>query len=156
LDEAVDLSVFDHHQALYIEMIQSTHTLTIAATVGQRLPAYCTASGKVFLAYLTPAEIDDYLSQSLTSYTKNTVTQPELIRAQLATIREKGYAFDDEEYEVGVRAVAAPIRNQKGKVAAAVSVPCPASRLTLARLPEVAGVLISSTLTISRRLGWIG
>lgn len=156
LDEAVDLSMFDHMEVLYIEMIQSHHTLTIAATVGRRLPAYCTASGKLFLAHLPLEKVNEYLSQSLTSYTENTIIVPKILLHQLETIKEKGYAFDDEEYETGVRAIAAPVCNQRGQVISAVSVPGPASRITINRIPEIVDALKETTNAISRRLGFPG
>jgi IclR family transcriptional regulator, KDG regulon repressor len=155
LDEAVDLSLLDQMQVLYIEMIQSHHALTIAATVGRRLPAYCTASGKVFLAHMPLEQVKEYLSKPLIPTTKNTITDPEAILQQLKTIQEQGYSIDEEEMELGVRAIAAPIYNQKGRVMAAVSIPGPISRLEKRRIPEMAVELMQTTSAISRRFGFM-
>jgi IclR family transcriptional regulator, KDG regulon repressor len=155
LDEAVDLSVFDHQQVLYIEMLQSQHALRIAATVGQRLPAYCTASGKVFLAHLSSTQIGEYFAQQpLISYTKNTIIDPETLLKQFEAIREKGFSVDNEELELGIRAIAAPIRNRNGNIIGVISIPSPTSRLPVSRIQEVVEVLRETTGTISRRLGW--
>ena len=153
-DETCDLGLFDQGQVFYIEVMRGSHTLTIAADAGQRLPAHCTASGKLFLAHLPPHELDALLSQPLASYTDKTITEPNMLRHQFEVIRQQGYGFDDEEFEAGIRAVSAPIWNHEGKIAAAMSVPGPASRMTLERVAEIAESLKEATQTVSRRLGW--
>jgi IclR family KDG regulon transcriptional repressor len=153
-DETCDLGLFDRGEVLYIEVIRGSHTLTIAAAVGQRLPAHCTASGKLFLAHLPPHELDAVLSQRPAAYTDKTITDPDLLRQALEVIRQQGYGCDDEEYEVGIRAVSAPIRNHLGKVVAAMSVPGPASRMAPDRLADIASGLEAAGEAISRRLGW--
>jgi DNA-binding IclR family transcriptional regulator len=153
-DETCDLGLFDQGQVFYLEVIRGSHALTIAAAVGQRLPAHCTASGKLFLAHLPPHELDALLSQPLAAYTDKTVTEPNMLRRQLEGIRQQGHGFDDEEYEAGIRAVAAPIRNHEGNVVAAMSVPGPTSRMTLERVFEIAEALKGAAQAVSRRLGW--
>jgi DNA-binding IclR family transcriptional regulator len=153
-DEACDLGIFDRGHVFYIEVIQGSHALTIAAAVGQRLPAHCTASGKLFLAHLPPHELDALLSRPLVAYTDKTITSPAELRRQIEVIRQQGYGFDDEEYEVGIRAVSAPIRNQEGTVIAAMSMPGPTSRMTLDRIPEIVEAIKEAAQAISRRMGW--
>jgi len=153
-DETCDLGLFDRGQVFYIEVIRGNHTLTIAAAVGQRLPAHCTATGKLFLALLAPPEVEAVLSRPLAAFTANTITDPDLLRQQLEAIRRQGYGCDDEEYEVGIRAVSAPIRNHEGQMVAAMSVPGPTSRMTLERVTELAGALQAAAEAVSRRLGW--
>ena len=152
-DETCDLSIFDQGEVFYIEVMQGNRALTIAAAVGQRLPAHCTASGKLFMAYLPPEELDVILSKKLVAYTENTITSPDKLLKQLEIIRNQGYAMDDEEMEVGVRAVSAPICNSQGAVIAAVSIPSPTSRMTLDRIPEIVSSLTEATRAISRRMG---
>jgi DNA-binding IclR family transcriptional regulator len=108
-DETCDLSIFDRGEVLYIEVLRGSRALSVAAAVGQRLPAHPTASGRLFLAHLPPNELDAILSQPLISYTKNTVTSPDEIRKELEIIRNQGYAIDNEGFEAGVCAVAPPI-----------------------------------------------
>jgi DNA-binding IclR family transcriptional regulator len=155
INEAVDLSIWDQSQALYVEMIQSHHALTITASVGQRLPAYCTASGKVFLAYLSDVELSEYLKTPMQAFTKNTVTTPEELRKQLSTIKQNGYAIDNEEFEYGINAIAAPIFNHQKLVAGVVSIPGPVNRLPKDRINELATLLIQTTKEISYCLGWV-
>jgi IclR family transcriptional regulator, KDG regulon repressor len=156
LGESVDLCVYDRGQALYLEVVQGNHALTIAAAVGRSLPIHATASGKVLLAYLPEPEREALLGRRLEAHTQHTITDPQVLRRQLATVRVQGYAVDDEELEVGVRAVSAPVRNREGKVIAAMSIACPASRLTLERTPEVTKELLAAAAAVSARMGWSG
>ncbi len=154
LDEVVDLSLFDQMQVLVIEMIQCSHALTVASSVGQRLQAHCTASGKIFLAYLPDDQLTEFLSKPLDELTKNTITDPDDLLKHLKTIRERGYAFDIEESEMGLNAIASPILDQMGKVVAVVSVLGPVRRISKIRIPEISSALKVTTELISNRLGW--
>jgi len=156
LGEACDLSIFDHGNVFYIEVIQDNHALSISAAVGQRLPAHCTASGKLFLAHLPANELDVYLGKPLPSFTKNTITSADVLRQQLEIIQQQRYAVDNEEFETGIRAVAAPIYNRESKMIAAISVPSPTSRMKMERVTEIAEVLTATTQAVSHRMGWNG
>ena len=147
--ETCDLSVFDRGQVLYIEVVHSEHSLTIAARVGRHLPAYCTASGRVFLAFLPAKVVEPILSAPLTAFTEKTITSPARLREELKSIRQRGYGLDDEEFEEGVRAIAAPIRDIDGNVIAAMSVPGPSKRLTPERIPEIARALVETADAVS-------
>jgi len=153
-DETCDLSIFNQGRAFYIEVLRGNHALTISAAVGQRLPAHCTASGKILLAYLPPEEADVILKQPLPAYTENTITSPEILRDQIEVVRERGYAVDYEEYELGVCAVAAPIFNRTGAVVAAIGGPSPVSRMTPERITAIAESFKEAAQAISRRLGY--
>jgi len=153
-DETCDLSIYDQGKIFYIEVLRGNHALTISAAVGQRLPAHCTASGKVFLAYLLPEELDAALNQSLDAYTNNTITSPDELRKKLENIRNQGFAVDYEEYEVGVCALSAPIFNRRGDVIAAIGGPSPISRMTPARITELAKAFQSAAQAISHRMGY--
>ncbi len=153
-DETCDLSIFDSNNVFYVEVLRGNRALTIAAAVGQRLPAHCTASGKLFLAHLPSSELELLLSHPLTAYTEKTITSAAELRKQLETIRRQGYALDYEEFEVGVCAVSAPIFNRQGKVVAAIGGPSPVSRMTPERILEIAAAFKESARDISLRLGW--
>jgi DNA-binding IclR family transcriptional regulator len=152
-DETCDLSIFDQGQVFYIEVLRGNRALNIAAAIGQRLPAHCTASGKLFLAHLPPGELDTILNQPLALYTDKSTTSPDELRKQLEIIHRQGYAIDLEELEVGVCAVAAPIFNRQGTIIAAMSIPSPTSRMTPERIPEIAEALKEATTAVSRRMG---
>lgn len=152
-DETCDLSVFDQGYVFYIAIVRGSHALTIAASVGQRLPAHATASGKLFLAHLPEAARQAYFKEPLKSYTSRTITSVDALQQQFEQIRAQGYATDDEELEEGIRSVAAPICGRDGAVIAALSMPSPTSRLTPERIPEVAASLKEATQEISYRMG---
>lgn len=153
-DETCDLSIFDQERVFYIEVLHGNHALTIVAEVGQRLPAHCTASGKIFLAHLSKPELGAFLSKPLQAYTENTITSVDILREQLEVIRQQGYSFDDEELEEGIRAVSAPIRNHKGEIIAAMSIPGPINRMTNERIAEIAVSLVETAQKMSNRMGW--
>ena len=113
-DETCDLSVFDQGQVFYVEVVRGNRALSIAAAVGQRLPAHCTASGKLFLAHLPPDELESFLSHPLASYTEKTITSKEELLKQLKTIRSQGYAVDKEEMEAGFMPLPRPSATTRG------------------------------------------
>ena len=152
--EACDLCILDDGEVLYVEVLRSNHALNIAAAVGQRLPLHCTASGKIFLAHMAPEQIDKYLIPPLKAFTTHTITSIPELQEQFAEILKDGYAMDDEELEVGIRAISAPVFDQEGKVVAAVSVPSPVSRMSEKRLSEIASGLLETAAECSRRQGW--
>ena len=149
LEETCDLSIFDRGRVLYVEVVHSEHSLTIAARVGRHLPVHCTASGRVFLAFLPPEVVDPLVSTPLTAFTERTITTPARLREELEATRQRGYGLDDEEFEVGVRAIAAPIRDIDGNVIAAMSIPGPSNRLTPERIPEIAQALLEAADAVS-------
>ncbi|MFN2167474.1 MAG: IclR family transcriptional regulator C-terminal domain-containing protein, partial [Anaerolineae bacterium] len=100
--EVCTLAIFDRGQMLYVEVVYSERSLTIAARVGRHLPAHCTASGKVLLASLPPDTIEPMLAAPLASYTEKTITSPDRLREELEQVRRRGYAVADEEFEVGI------------------------------------------------------
>lgn len=149
LQEICTLGVFDRGQVLYVEVVHSNHSLTIAARVGRHLPAHCTASGKVLLAFLPPEVVDSVLSAPLAVYTEKTITSPDRLREELKVVRQRGYAIADEELEVGIWAISAPIRDLDRNVIAAMSVPFPINRLNPERIPEIAQVLLEAANAVS-------
>jgi len=149
--EICDLGVFDEGQVLVIEKIDSEHWLTIAARVGRHLPIHCTSSGKLLLAYLPSDIVEPLLQAPFEACTARTITSPERLREELEMVRQRGYGVDDEEFEEGIRAVSAPIRDIDGNVIAALSMPGPAERLTPDRIKEIAQALVEAADALSGR-----
>lgn len=147
--ETCDLGVFDGGRVLELEVVQSRHALTVAARVGRHLPAHCTAGGKVLLAFLPPELVEAVLNAPLAAYTENTITSPPRLREELEMVRQQGYGLDNEEFEVGVRAVAVPIRDIEGNVIAQMSMLGPTSRFTSERIPEIAQALMEVARAIA-------
>jgi IclR family KDG regulon transcriptional repressor len=151
-DETCDLGIFDRGMVLYVEVVHSQHSLTIAARVGRRLPAYCTASGRVFLAFLSPEVVEPILREPLEPCTQKTITSLAHLREELEATRQRGYALDDEEFEQGIRAVSAPIRDIDGNVIGALSVPGPVHRMPPQRMSEITDALLEACDAISARV----
>ena len=147
--ETCDLGIWDRGQVLYVEVVHSDQPLTIAARVGRHLPAHCTASGRVFLAFLPSEVVEPVLSAPLTACTEKTITSPARLREELEATRQRGYGLDDEEFEVGIRAVSAPIWDIDGNLIAALSMPGPATRIVPERISEIAQALVEAAQAVS-------
>lgn len=152
-NEACDLSVFDGREIFYLDVIQCNHALTIAASPGMRLPAHCTASGKVFLAFLPDNEYQKFVEQPLPKLTQNTITDPELLRENLRDVKEKGFAVDYEEMEMGIFAISTPILNKEGEIVATISIPAPVNRISEEKINELSSALKRTSKKISENLG---
>lgn len=127
--ETVNLAVRDGKDIIYIDKIESSATIKVDLAVGKRLPMYCTGLGKAILAHMPEQEALKILqSESMIAHTPKTLVTLEAIQEQLALIRQKGYSLDDEEYVEGLVCVAAPIRNHRGEVMAAISIAVPQYR----------------------------
>lgn len=153
-DETVDLSVYDGHEILVVQIVRSRRVLSLATTVGMRFPPHATATGKVVMAYLPETEREVVLAGPLARYTAMTVTSPEILRAQIAAVREHGYGYDDEEFQPGVRALAVPVLNRSDELMAVISMPGPVFRLDEALFPEIAHKLQEAAHGIAVAMGW--
>jgi DNA-binding IclR family transcriptional regulator len=121
--------------------------------IGSRQPAYCTATGKAFLAHATDDVVEKVIAAGLPPRTPDTITSAERLRAELLLIRERGYAIDDVENEQDIRCVAAPVYDHSGAVTTAVSVSGTATRVTRDRVPELGALLTAATRAITESLG---
>lgn len=124
--------------------------------IGRRTPLHATSSGKVLLAFAEETARKDVLTTPLEALTDNTVTDPEVLLRELAEVATRGWASTDEELELGLTAVAAPIRDGGGRVVAAVSASGPSFRLTPDSFTDVAAKLVAGADEISSRLGYYG
>lgn len=153
--ETVHLVICEKGEVVYIDKKESDDSaFRILSYVGRRLPMYCTGVGKCLLAYLPEETVNLVLEKELVPFTPNTITDPEKLRAELQEIKSKGYAFDFEEIEMGLRCVAAPIKNHKGEVIAAISLSGPSIRMDDKRMQELVVPVKESALEISRKLGY--
>lgn len=153
--ETVHLAILDETEVLYINKIESRQTIRSYTRIGRRGPLYCTGVGKALLAFQPPDKIEQLITAGLTPRTPNTITDPDKLRRHLSEIRDRGYAIDDEEVEIGLRCLGAPIRDHSGKVIASISLAGPSQRLTRERLMACARGVIDTADTISARLGYV-
>lgn len=154
LGETVNVAILDADAAVNVDQVRGPAAVTSYNWVGQRTPLHATSSGKVLLAHQPAARQAQLLDAPLERFTPNTLTDPARLRAQLAEAVERGYAFTVEELELGLNAVAAPIRMHDGSVVGAVSASGPSYRLTPERVPEAAAAVVRAAAEISDRLGY--
>ena len=153
--ETVQVAVLDGREVVYVERRESPQTLRLFGRVGHRNDAHCTSTGKLLLAYLPPDSLDDTLrGWRLARKTPFTVPDTRALRTALEAVRQQGWAENISESELGVASVAAPIRNGRGEVIAAVSVAGPVQRLGNDSLRRFARPVVEAGLAISRRLGY--
>ena len=153
--ETVQLAILDHLSVLYIRIRESKQAVRMSSGLGSRAPAHCTSVGKALLAYQPPDVIQQVIDNGLKRYTEHTITDAAALIDELATVRQKGYAIDDEEIEVGLRCVAAPIRDHTGQVTAAISVAAPVQRMTKKNIQATIPSVVAAAEAISRRLGYL-
>ncbi|NLB17776.1 MAG: IclR family transcriptional regulator [Syntrophomonadaceae bacterium] len=157
-NETVNLAILDRGEVVYIDQMESNNIVIVKmfARVGNRGPAHCTGSGKVLLAYLPPDELSRYLSETkLEKFTRDTITDPEMLGKELARVAREGYALDLGERDEEVRCVATPIMNHDGQVVAALSVSGPSMRMTPSYMNnELIPMAKDISLRLSRKMGY--
>ena len=152
-NETVHLAILDGTDIMYVYFLESTQAIRMRSDLGLRKPAYCTAEGQAILAFSPPEVVAAVIRNGLPARTPNTITEADKLARALDGVRARGCAVDDEESEVGVRCVAAPIRNDAGEVVAAVGVAGPVSRLSKRSLSAFMPHVIRTADAISARLG---
>lgn len=157
LDETVQLSVLDGRYNVYVEKVDGKQALVLASEVGRRLPAHATGVGKVLLAGLDQAALERLLGDvTLERFTSHTLTDTDALYRRLRTIRDAGYGTDEEEYTIGVRCVAVPIRDLRGEVIAAMSVSVPVIRFDQQVSARALELLSEASSMLSAALGYAG
>jgi DNA-binding IclR family transcriptional regulator len=147
--ENIHLAVLDGIDTLFLEKVSGRRSMPIISRVGGRLPAYCTATGKLFLAYGSAGYFQRVAAAGLHRYTPRTTTMPGMLRKELDRVLERGYGVNHEECEVGVSAVAAPVFDRHKRLLAAISITGNGSRLDLDRL---APAVRTAAFAVSREL----
>ncbi len=147
--ECAHLAIPGQGKVLYIDQVESPATLRVNAQVGTLNPLHCTALGKILLAFggvEPPAELEPF--------TPNTITDIDRLAKNLEQIRLQGYAVDDEEFDPGVRCIAVPVRDFRGKVIASMGISGPASRMTPESLPALAAIVVEVGTALSERMSF--
>lgn len=150
--QVVHLAVFDGRHAVVIGKSESQMDATTGAFL-ESAPAHCTSVGKAILAFQPDAVLDTFLAAGLARFTDTTITDPALLRQELAVTRNRGYSIDQAEHQPGLNCVGAPIRDLSGRVFAAVSVSGPDWKTPLSEVGRVAKIVIHHAEAISRALG---
>src|ERR1022692_2681470 len=153
--ETIHLTVRHGLSAVYVEKLDSPEQLRIYSRIGAAVPLYCTAVGKVMLAYMPDDERERVLPQlGLKRLTPNAAGNLQELEAELYRVRKNGYACDLEEHELHIRCVAAPIWDHTGSVQSSLSITAPTLRMPVTRLRRLAPLIQTAGLKISAELGY--
>jgi DNA-binding IclR family transcriptional regulator len=153
--ETAHLGVLRQGEVLSLVNVESRYSVRTPATVGRHVPLHCTSQGKAILAFLPP----DQLARRLKGYvyskhSPNTILTKDRFLEDLALVASRGYAVDNEEYEEGLRCIAAPVYDHSGGVTGAVSIAGPTFRVTGARLPALSREVRRTATELSTTLGY--
>lgn len=153
--ETVHVGILDGGEVVYVERRESPHTLRLFGHVGHRNLAHCTSTGKVLLAHIADEEFEEVMEEAiLEARTPYTITDVGGLRREMEKVREHGYAMNMNEAEVGVASIAAPIRDNMGRVIAAISIAGPTTRFQPDAMGRLTSAVVGTAAEISGRLGY--
>lgn len=155
-NETCYVVIFKDGHVVYLDMVETDMTVRVVTRVGSRLPAYCTASGKVHMAFMSEDEIDEILpEEEFKTFTATTIKNRKELRKELKEVAEQGYAVDLEELDLSVNCIAAPIRDYTRRIVGAISISGPTMRLSTERITsELVPLVLKSAEELSTRLGY--
>jgi len=152
--ETCHVGVLEGHEAVTVVLVDGSYSVRLHSWVGKRNDAHTTAMGKALLAGLSDATIDMlFPKKALPQRTEHTVATVAALKEQLAVIRRHGFALDNEELELGLRCIAAPIIDHSGSVVAALTIAGAASRLTMAKIDSYVAKIKACAAKISTEFG---
>lgn len=154
--ENVRLAVLERQSAVFLHDFESPQALRLRSETGQLKPAYCTAEGLCLLSGLGEAELAKFMNYPRPRRTEKTITDEKELRALIDSVRQQGFAIEDEFCDLGTRCIAAPIRNGEGRVVAALGVAGPRVRIRKRQFAKLAQLVSQATEQISARLGYHG
>ncbi len=154
MEETVHLAIYDRGEVVYIDKVEADNAITISSFIGKRNPSYCTGVGKCLLAFQRDEEIERIILEGLPARTARTITDPAAFRKELAAIRETGRGHDEEEFVAGLFCAAAPVRDNRGNVCAAISVSAPTIRTSREKALLMSDAVDRAARTISTTLGF--
>src|SRR5712691_10928054 len=156
INESVHLAILDETEIMYVYNLEGTHAIRMRSDIGVRKPAYCTAEGQAILAFAPDVMVARVIAAGLAPRTPKTITSPEKFSKELAATRQRGCAIEDEESEIGMVCIAAPIRDDSGDVVAAVGIAGPVTRLSKKTIAAFMPHVIATANLVSVRLGYRG
>lgn len=155
-NETTHLAVLEDKQIVYVAKLDSHQPVQMRSRIGNRGYLHSTALGRAILAYLSPSELEILLPHlEMPALTKNTVTDLNAFQEELQRVRARGYVIDDEENEVGIRCVAAPVFDHLGGVAGAVSLSGWTISMSFERATQLSADLLKTCAAISREMGYL-
>lgn len=152
--ETINIAVLHGDECINIESIKSPHAIQYAGQLGRRNPLHCTSTGKILLAYMSAEQRQQRLTPPLRAFTPHTITDLAELEENLMQARAQGYAAAYDEFDEGLSAIAAPIRDFNEQVIAAVSISGPSFRMGAEQSQLYASHLLSASRRISNQLGY--
>jgi IclR family KDG regulon transcriptional repressor len=157
LNMATHLAILDGTDAIYIEKVDLASSMRLYSQIGRRIPVYCSALGKSLLSDLPEKKLKEIVAKIVFKrLTTNTITAAGTLLKEVLAVRSKGWSVDDEEHDEGIRCLAAPIFDYRGKVIAALSVSGLTSVLPSSKDVEIGALVSNAALKISERMGYKG
>lgn len=156
ISETAFIAVRDHDDTIILEQAEANNPLRVVVTAGTRLPMHCTSQGKLFLAYQEGSLLHHLARQGLATFTPHSLCTEEALQAECARIRENGYAVENGEYRIGLRAVSAPIYDASGDVCYAIGVVGMFRRIESDEFTGAVQLVCEAARNISRALGYRG
>ncbi len=152
--ESVNLAILDDGEVVFLAQIQCREMMRMLVRLGGRAPVHASGAGKCLLAALPDADVRRALARTgLRRYTDNTIDSQAALAADLARVRERGFAFDNEEHAVGLRCVAATLHDEHGDAVAAISLSGPRARMTDERIHRLGRLVVDTANDITRAMG---
>ncbi len=155
-EENIDLTVLDDTDVVFINILEGPKRVKLAAAIGQRLPAFATASGKAILGFLPEKMVRRIINRGMPQLTAHTLSSPEILLDDLISVREQGFALSEQELEEQINAVAAPIFDSQRNPIASIAVAGPAYRLTRQKMIEIGPKLVATAQAISQEISMAG
>ncbi len=153
--EGTSLAILHEGVVSVVAKRDSEGLVRVVQKVGTLRPIHCTAVGKILAAWLPEKELDDIIDRIIfEKFTAKTITAATVLKRELTRIRTNGFAVDNEEHIEGIRCIAAPVRDQSGKVCAALCIVGPKNRFPPSRLKELRGPLLEVAEKLSTQLGY--
>ena len=156
IGQPVHLAILEGAEVVYIEKVELVNSIRMYSQIGRRVPAYCSAIGKILLTGLDPEALREILETiKFEKFTPNTIGSKKELQRELELVKERGWAVDNEEHEPNIKCIAAPIIDYTGKIIAAVSVSGESRIFNSLSDPVVAGHVVETAVNISKRMGYI-
>jgi DNA-binding IclR family transcriptional regulator len=151
------LGVLEGDRVIYIERMDVYSGIKLYSQIGIRVHAYCSSLGKCLLSNFSKDELNKTLANcDFNKFTPNTISSLDEMHKEIKQVRKRGWAMDNQEFDMNNRCIGAPIYDYRGEIVAAISASGPPTLLTMERVPDIAEYVIDTAKTISRNLGYVG
>ena len=150
--ETVHLSILEGIKTIYLQVFECSNYINVFTHVGKKNPAHCTSTGQIILAYQTENKINQVITDGLPAYSNYTLTDPKQFMDRLTKIRNQGFTFNKDEMNLGVSAIAAPVKSSSGQVEFSVSIAGPNSRINSSNCPTLSKLVINAADELSKKL----